>query len=84
MVADDDDSIYSEHLPWITFKVIFSTEKLIEKIREHPILYDLFNSDYKILKQKNEIWNELFTSFEGTNGKEKYVYYCTSLLETLF
>ncbi|XP_074042015.1 uncharacterized protein [Leptinotarsa decemlineata] len=49
---------------------MLSTEELIESVRVKPILYDLTNSEYKNIKKKDKIWDEIAESFEGVTGEE--------------
>ena len=49
-----------------------NTKKLIEKVREEPILYDLSHSEYKNKTKKDEIWDEMAVSMEMESGKEKF------------
>ncbi|XP_044259023.1 uncharacterized protein LOC123007676 [Tribolium madens] len=47
------------------------SELIIELVREHPILYDTHHLEYKNLKKKDKLWNELADSTIGCdNGEE--------------
>lgn len=46
-----------------------STEQLIEKVKNHPILYDLTNSDYKNIKKKDKVWDEIALELGNVTGK---------------
>ncbi|XP_050515031.1 transcription factor Adf-1-like [Diabrotica virgifera virgifera] len=35
------------------------TEKLIELVKKYPILYDLSHEDYKNIRKKDKIWDEI-------------------------
>ncbi|XP_074041526.1 uncharacterized protein [Leptinotarsa decemlineata] len=50
---------------------MLSTEELIENVRVKPILYDLTNSEYKNIKKKDKIWDEIAESFEVTGEEIK-------------
>lgn len=47
-------------------------EKLIELVREYPVLYDLSHPKYMDTDHKNCIWNK-FVEEIGTTGKDTYV-----------
>ena len=36
-----------------------STEQLIESVKKYPILYDLGNSEYKNIRKRDKIWDEI-------------------------
>lgn len=44
------------------------TEKFIEIVRQYPILYDITNKDYKNIKRKDSIWDDIAKSW-GSNGE---------------
>ncbi|CAG9766009.1 unnamed protein product [Ceutorhynchus assimilis] len=35
------------------------TEKLIELVKKYPILYDLGNPDYKNIRKRDKIWDQI-------------------------
>lgn len=41
------------------------TEILIENVRQHLILYDLSHGEYKNIKKKDKIWDEIALSVGG-------------------
>lgn len=43
-------------------------ELLIEKVKQCPVIYDLSHPDYKNVKGKNKIWDEIGKELE-TSGK---------------
>jgi hypothetical protein len=48
-----------------------ATELLVECVRKHPTLYDMSNEDYRNVRKKDQLWDEI--------GKELHVpgkYYC--------
>ncbi|XP_030752276.1 uncharacterized protein LOC115879532 [Sitophilus oryzae] len=47
-----------------------NTEKIIENVREQPILYDLSHSEYKNTKKKDKIWDEIAMSVGEMTGDE--------------
>ncbi|XP_055856255.1 uncharacterized protein LOC129919412 [Episyrphus balteatus] len=49
-------------------------EKLILCVRKYPILYDMYNSEYKNLKQKDQIWDEIGEALQesGEELKKKW------------
>nr|CAH7719377.1 unnamed protein product [Callosobruchus chinensis] len=50
------------------------TERLIEKVKEYPILYDLGHEDYKNVRKKDKIWDEIGTKLneDGEQLKKKW------------
>jgi hypothetical protein len=46
------------------------TELLIETVKKHPMLYDIRNEDYRNVRKKDQLWDEI--------GKELHVHgkYC--------
>jgi len=34
-------------------------EKLIEVVKNYPIIYDMSHRDYKNIRKKNKIWDEI-------------------------
>lgn len=36
-----------------------STEMLIEFVKKYPILYDLSHEDYKNIRKKDKLWDEI-------------------------
>ncbi|XP_045467019.1 transcription factor Adf-1-like [Harmonia axyridis] len=51
-------SICSESEPAIRTPRI-EMQKIIELVRKHPILYDLSHEDYKNIRKKDKIWDEI-------------------------
>lgn len=50
------------------------SEKIIEAVKYYPILYDLSHPDYKNIRKKNEIWDEMGKSLIiNTEGKKIYI-----------
>nr|CAH7714513.1 unnamed protein product [Callosobruchus chinensis] len=47
---------------------MYDNEQIIEKVREHPILFDQTNSDYKNVKKKDKIWDGIASSIAETKG----------------
>lgn len=43
-------------------------EKLIELVKLHKVLYDLSHPEYKNIRKKNKIWDEIGVSLD-TDGK---------------
>lgn len=37
----------------------YSEENLIENVRAHTLLYDMFSEDYRDLNRKKEAWEEI-------------------------
>lgn len=46
-------------------------EQLIEKVKEYPILYDLSHKDYKNVRKKDKIWDDIAAEM---NENVKFVY----------
>ena len=40
-------------------KMVFSTEKLIELVKNYPIMYDLSHDDYKNVRKKDKVWDSI-------------------------
>lgn len=51
--------------------MIINTEKFIEVVRQHSILYDVTNKEYKNLRKKDKIWENI-SKIVGGNGKQLY------------
>ena len=45
-----------------------TTEQLIEEVKLHNILFDLSHPDYKNIKKKDEVWEQMARSLR-TSGK---------------
>lgn len=64
----------------------FSTKndkKLIEMIRNHPVLYKSSDRNYKDNNLKENVWNEISNSI-GKNGKSKKLILCVYSIIQLF
>lgn len=48
------------------------TEQLIEKVKEYPILYDLSHADYKNVRKKDKVWDEIGAAL-NEDGKLIYL-----------
>lgn len=44
------------------------TEKLVEIIKKYSIIYDLTHPDYKNIRKKDKVWEEIGLEL-GKNGK---------------
>ncbi|KAJ3662191.1 hypothetical protein Zmor_006547 [Zophobas morio] len=51
-----------------------STEQLIESVKKYPILYDLGNSEYKNIRKRDKIWDEIGVELDesGEDVKKKW------------
>jgi hypothetical protein len=47
------------------------TEKLIELVKIHPSLYDLSHKDYKNMRKKDKVWEQI-----GVEAKENGNWFC--------
>lgn len=47
------------------------TEKLIELVKIYPILYDLSHEDYKNVRKKDNVWEQI-----GVELKESDKWFC--------
>jgi hypothetical protein len=53
---------------WVLARTMRTTEKLIEEIKLHNILFDLSHPNYKNIKKNDDVWEETGRSL-GTSGK---------------
>lgn len=51
---------------------MFSTDKLIELVKKHKILYDFLHVDYKNVKARDEVWVEIGKEL-NESGKSLFV-----------
>ncbi|XP_025417175.1 uncharacterized protein LOC112688277 [Sipha flava] len=51
----------------------FEEESLIENIREHKSLYDIFSVDYKDNNIHEEAWEEIGANLQISDGESEYM-----------
>lgn len=45
------------------------TEKLIEYVKQHDVLYNMSHADYKNVRIKNKVWDEIAKQMGKHTGK---------------
>lgn len=55
------------------------TEKVIEAVKSHAILYDYSHPDFKNIRKKNKVWDEIGKILE-IDGKYMLLFFITFAL----
>ena len=50
------------------------TEKLIELVKIYPILYDLSHEDYKNVRKKEKVWEQIGVELKESDKRFCFIY----------
>ena len=68
-------SVVSSLFDCIHILVSMSTEKLIELVKSHQVLYDMSHADYKNIRIKDKVWSTIANELGHNSGKYDYYHY---------